>query len=117
MVIAVGHSVLGAIKGAEHWAGWAAGELQGGLGAAKPVYSELSFWAVPGGFAVPLLLLGLLAVGRAREGRPLPGYVGWALLAWAAFGAYVTFPLFGFFLVFVPAALFLLAAREARLAS
>ncbi|WP_143591574.1 DUF6463 family protein [Thermoactinospora rubra] len=112
VAIGLGHSALGTAMGRQHWAGWLAGDLHGGLGSPGAPESKLAFWAVPGGFAIPLILLGLLAVGRAREGRPLPRYVGWTLLAWAVFGAYVMFPTFGFFLVFVPAALFLLDGRS-----
>ncbi|MFI7439641.1 DUF6463 family protein [Nonomuraea indica] len=113
VAIGVGHSALVAAMTWRHWAGWMAGELHWGLGSPELPHSKLAFWAMPGSFAVPLILLGLMAVGRAREGRALPAYVGWVLLAWAVFGAYVLFPTFGFFLVLVPVALFLLDGRRA----
>lgn len=113
VAIGLGHSALVAAMTWEHWAGWIAGELHWGLGSPQMLQSKLAFWGMPGSFAIPLILLGLMAVGRAREGRALPAYVGWTLLAWAVFGAYVIFPTFGFFLVLVPATLFLLDGRRA----
>ncbi len=117
VAIGLGHSALGASMTWRHWAGWMAGDLHWGLGSPEMPESKLAFWAVPGSFALPLVLLGLMAVAHAREGRTLPRHVGLALLAWAVFGAYVCFPTFGFFLVFVPVALFLLDARRSRRAA
>ncbi|MFG3437262.1 DUF6463 family protein [Nonomuraea sp. NPDC047897] len=114
VAIGLGHSAITATMTWQYWAGWLAGTLHGGLGSPGMLESKLAFWAMPGSFTIPLILLGLLSVGRAREGRPLPSYVGWGLLAWAGFGAYVIFPAFGFFLALVPATLFLLDGRRAR---
>ncbi|SDM45343.1 hypothetical protein SAMN04489726_1700 [Allokutzneria albata] len=42
-----------------------------------------AFWFSPGSFGVPLLLLGSPVIRLARRGEPVPGWVGWGVLAWA----------------------------------
>ncbi|MGH8881192.1 MAG: DUF6463 family protein [Stackebrandtia sp.] len=111
VVIAIGHTVLLLTMSGGHVPGWLAGDLQWGIGTANGLASKVAYWSGPAGFPVPLLLLGLLAVGRAREGRAMPRYLGWTLLVWAAFNAYVGFPT-GFLLVFIPAVLFVWDARS-----
>ncbi|CAM3238489.1 DUF6463 family protein [Stackebrandtia soli] len=111
VAIGLGHSVIGLAVAGRHWPGWITGDLWWGIGSPGMLESKLAFWSVPGSFVVPLILLGLMAVGRAREGRALPGYVGWTMLTWAAFGAYIGFPT-GFLLVLVPATLFILDGRR-----
>lgn len=112
VAIALGHTAIGLAMTWRYWPGWLFGDLWSGLGAGGMLASKLSFWSGPGGFVVPLTLLGLLAISRAREGRPMPGYVGVVLAAWAVVAGYVTFP--SPFLLFVlPAVLFLLDTRRA----
>ena len=113
IVIGVGHSILGLTMGGGHLAGWLRGDMQWTIGGDTASASEVTYWAVPAGFPAPLILLGLLAVGRAREGRAMPGYVGWTLLAWAVVNGYANFPT-GFLLVFVPAGLLLWDTHRRR---
>lgn len=44
-----------------------------------------AFWITPGSFAVPLFVVGLLAVTAAREGRGMPRIVGWIFIVWGVF--------------------------------
>ncbi len=41
-----------------------------------------AFWSTPASFAVPLFLLGVVAVHSAREGRVMPRVTGWVLIPW-----------------------------------
>lgn len=42
-----------------------------------------AFWFSPGSFGVPLALLGSLVTWSAWRGHPVPGAIGWGLVAWA----------------------------------
>ena len=75
--------------------------------------TDAAFWALPGGFAVPLGLLGLLIRRQARQGTPPPAYLGWGLGAWALLASLLTEPS-GFPVVLVPAGMLVVAARRAR---
>ncbi|MBN6057757.1 hypothetical protein JYK22_37890, partial [Nonomuraea sp. RK-328] len=67
-----------------------------------------TFWALPGGFVVVLALLGLLVARAGRQGQPVPGYVGWAILAWGAFAVALIGPS-GFLFTAIPAGLLIAA--------
>ncbi|MGB2570986.1 hypothetical protein ACPFP2_21410 [Micromonospora citrea] len=84
-----------------YWGGWLAGGLRSGEGGDA---SLSVFWALPGSFVVPLVLLGLLVVRLGRRGERVPGYAGWALGGWAA-GCVLLIGPSGFLLGFVPAGL------------
>lgn len=43
-----------------------------------------AFWFSPGSFGVPLFLLGSLVLWTHRQGLRVPGWIGAALVAWAA---------------------------------
>lgn len=62
-----------------YWSEWLRGDLRAGEGSTESV---TVFWALPGGFAPVMLLLGMVLFGSARSGRPLPRYVGWGLGLW-----------------------------------
>ncbi|MEV1130770.1 DUF6463 family protein [Agromyces sp. NPDC049794] len=75
-----------------------------------------SFWISAGSFAVPLFVLGVLAVLSAREGRPMPRFVGWILILWGMFSASLM-PISGAWVFIVVGVLFLVdtwAARRGR---
>ncbi|GLZ77512.1 hypothetical protein Afil01_23190 [Actinorhabdospora filicis] len=116
IAIGAGHSVIGFAISAHVWPGWFTGDLHGTLFHSALSESELAFWSGPGGFPVPLILLGCLTIGRARKGEAMPRYVGWTLAAWAVFCSYIGFP-GGFLLFAIPVPLLLLDARRARRAS
>ncbi|WP_353963686.1 DUF6463 family protein [Streptomyces sp. NBC_00193] len=65
----------------------------------------------PGGFAVPLILLGLLLSHMARTNQEVPRYTGWVLAAWVALAAWILEPS-GFPLGLIPAALLILAPHH-----
>ncbi|MFI7416311.1 DUF6463 family protein [Nonomuraea sp. NPDC049684] len=96
------------------WAGWLAGDLRDGRADGE---SQAVFWALPGGFVVVLALLGLLVARAGRQGQPVPGYVGWAILAWGAVGVGLI-GMSGFITAIVPSGLLIaanvIAVRENR---
>ncbi|SHI64448.1 hypothetical protein SAMN05421803_101816 [Nocardiopsis flavescens] len=94
-----------------YWSEWLGGGLRSGEGGDA---SLSVFWALPGGFVVPLVLLGLLVARLGRRGGRVPAYVGWGLGLWAAGCALLIGPS-GFLLGLVPAGLLIaedLAARR-----
>lgn len=99
------------------WGDWLTGRLHGPAAIEDPANADslLLFWALPGSFTVPLILLGLLLVRMARTGQEVPRYVPWTLAAWVLVGGWILVPS-GFPLGLVPATLLLLAhrARPAR---
>ncbi|PSL01022.1 hypothetical protein CLV63_101501 [Murinocardiopsis flavida] len=84
-----------------YWGEWLTGGLRSGTGGEE---SLTVFWALPGGFVVPLVLLGLLVARMGWRGERAPAYVGWAVGGWAAACALLIGPS-GFLLGFVPAVL------------
>ncbi|MGW4502535.1 DUF6463 family protein [Micromonospora sp. NPDC004336] len=93
-----------------HWGEWLSGGLRSGEGGDA---SLSVFWALPGSFVVPLVLLGLLVARLGRRGERAPAYVGWALGGWAAGCALLIGPS-GFLLGFVPAGLLIAEDLLAR---
>ncbi|GAA3127542.1 hypothetical protein GCM10020001_056130 [Nonomuraea salmonea] len=84
---------------------WLAGDLRN---RAADSDSVATFWALPGGFVVVLVLLGLLVARAGRQGQHVPGYVGWVILAWGALAVSLIGPS-GFLLTAVPAGLLIAA--------
>lgn len=70
-----------------------------------------AFWITPGSFAVPLLVLGILAVFSARKGHRVPGALGWMLVIWGILCASVV-PLSGAWLFIVVGVLFVVGDRH-----
>ncbi|MEU8462403.1 DUF6463 family protein [Streptomyces sp. NPDC029003] len=106
------HAALFAVKSRSEWGGWLSGALHG----ADPdshAESLRLFWALPGGFAVPLILLGLLLSRMARTGHEVPRYVGWVLAGWVVLAGWILEPS-GFPLGLVPAMLLILASMTRR---
>lgn len=85
------HTALFAVESRSEWAGWLSGELRG---ADPDTHAETVrlFWALPGGFAVPLILLGLLLSRMARTGQEVPRYVGWVLAGWVVLAGWILGP-------------------------
>lgn len=106
------HTALFAVKSWSHWGGWLSGELRG---ADPDTHAETVrlFWALPGGFSVPLILLGLLLSRMARTGQQVPRYVGWTLAGWVVLAGWIL-GLSGFPLGLVPAVLLVLASKARR---
>ncbi|MFI6184258.1 DUF6463 family protein [Nonomuraea sp. NPDC051191] len=87
------------------WSSWLAGDLRDRVGGSD---SMVTFWALPGGFVVVLVLLGLLVSRAGRQGQHVPGYVGWALLGWAALAILLIGPS-GFLGALIPAGMLIAA--------
>ncbi|GAA4894219.1 DUF6463 family protein [Streptomyces coeruleoprunus] len=79
----------------------------------QSLQNKVTFWAGPGSFSVPLVLLGCLIWHLAGRGVPVPAGIGWAVAVWCALGGVlVPSPFYG---GIVAGLLIVLAARmEAR---
>lgn len=112
VVIGVVHIAFLAVKTWSRWGDWLGGELHGTAAIEDPANaaSLSGFWALPGSFAVPLILLGLLVTRMARTGQEIPRHLGWSLGAWVLLCAWILEPS-GFLLGLVPVTLLLLARR------
>lgn len=108
ILIAVAHTAVFARLAP--WASWFAGDLRDRTADSDSV---ATFWALPGGFVVVLVLLGLLVARAGRQGQHVPAYVGWGLLAWGAAGVSLIGPS-GFLSAAVPSALLIAAHITAR---
>jgi hypothetical protein len=72
--------------------------------------SQVVYWAGPGGFAIPQILVGWWVVWTARRRRRVPAFVAWGVLVWVL----VSLPPLGpnpSWLMLVPTGLLLYAAR------
>ncbi|WP_162802000.1 DUF6463 family protein [Ornithinimicrobium murale] len=105
VAIAVLHTLVFAFN--PHWGVWLEGMTR-----TAPLEGEAVtvFWALPGGFVVPLAMLGLLLVDAGRRGREVARHVGWVLLGWVLICFWIVGPS-GFLLGLVPAALLLWPRR------
>ncbi|WP_407839284.1 DUF6463 family protein [Streptomyces sp. DSM 116496] len=110
--IGLGHIAFLAAQTRSSWGDWLSGALHGRAAIEDPANADAlrTFWALPGSFAVPLILLGLLVVRMARTGQEVPRYLGWTLAAWVLLCGWILEPS-GFPLGLVPTALLLLAHR------
>jgi hypothetical protein len=96
------------------------GWLDRGLWAAVPLdlsdsggdlRNEVTFWAGPGSFAVPQVLLGCLIWHLAGRGVAVPAWLGWAVAVWSALGGVLLVPS-PYFAGVVAGALIIVAARN-----
>ncbi|MFB4290017.1 hypothetical protein ACBI99_20410 [Nonomuraea sp. ATR24] len=101
VVLGAGHLTLLALIAWDDITGWASRGLWAAVplaltgGAAPTVGSlqnEVTFWAGPGSFSVPLILLGCLIWRLAGRGVPVPAWAGWGLAAWCAVGGILLVP-------------------------
>ncbi|RVX41263.1 hypothetical protein EDD27_3762 [Nonomuraea polychroma] len=121
LVLGTGHLSLLALVAREHITGWA----DRGMWAAVPLaltdgdaaqtveslQNKVTFWAGPGSFAVPLILLGCLTWHLAGHGVALPAGIGWGLATWCALGGVLLVPS-PFFAGIISGALIIVAARK-----
>ncbi|MFL1377851.1 DUF6463 family protein [Nocardiopsis protaetiae] len=94
---------------------WAAVPLQldnTGLTVAE-LSNEVTFWAGPGSFSVPLVVLGALVWNLAGRGVAVPAWVGWVLAAWCLVSGILLVPS-PYFVGVVAGLLVVLAARRGR---
>ncbi|GAA5047134.1 hypothetical protein HNP84_000430 [Thermocatellispora tengchongensis] len=121
LVLGIGHPTLLALVAWDDISGWvdrgiwAAVPLvladEGAARTAEFLQNEVTFWAGPGSFAVPLILLGCLTWHLAGRGVAVPAAIGWGLAAWCAVGGVLLVPS-PFFAGIVAGALIIVAARQ-----
>ncbi|WP_433271513.1 DUF6463 family protein [Actinosynnema sp. CS-041913] len=120
LVLGAGHLSLLTLFAPEDIAGWA----ERGLWAAVPLgltddagptverlQNAVTFWAGPGSFSVPLILLACLVWHLAGRGVAVPAWVGWGLAAWCVVGGVLLVPS-PFFAGAVAGAFIVVAARK-----
>jgi hypothetical protein len=121
LVLGTGHLLLLTLFAWEDMASW----VDQGVWAAVPLaltnrgadqtvqslQNEVTFWAGPGSFAVPLILLGCLTWHLAGRGVAMPAGIGWGLAAWCFVGGVLLVPS-PYFAGTISGALIILAARK-----
>ncbi|MFC4908395.1 DUF6463 family protein [Actinomadura gamaensis] len=103
LLLRSGH-VLGDLLGDGWWASVPGKPDEKGPG------SQVIYWAGPGGFALPQIIVGWWIVHTARRERRIPSFVAWSVTAFVL----VSLPPLGFnpsWLMAVPAGLLLYAAH------
>jgi hypothetical protein len=93
---------------------WAAVPLTDGGAGDSPgesLANQLTFWAGPGSFAVPLILLGCLTWHLAGREVAVPAGIGWGLAAWCLVGGVLLVPS-PYFVGVVAGVLVVLASRR-----
>ncbi|MFD0887740.1 DUF6463 family protein [Streptosporangium algeriense] len=121
IVLGAGHLSVVVLTGWAQVADWA----RRGLWAAVPFFGaggdavqpletlrdKAVFWAGPGSFAVPLILLGCLTWHLAGRGVAVPAGIGWGVAVWSVLGGVLLVPS-PFFAGAVAGTLIVLAARK-----
>ncbi|WP_274564834.1 DUF6463 family protein [Streptomyces spiramyceticus] len=121
LVLGTGHLLLLTLFAWEDITGW----VDRGVWAAVPLaltdsgadqtveifQNQVTFWAGPGSFAVPLILLGCLTWHLAGRGVAVPAGIGWGLAAWCFIGGVLLVPS-PYFAGIISGALIILAARK-----
>ncbi|URM92401.1 DUF6463 family protein [Streptomyces sp. MRC013] len=118
-VLGAGHLALLVLLARESVAGWAERGVWAAVplleGAGGPTVESLrnegAFWAGPGSFSVPLVLLGCLVRHLAGRGVAVPAWTGWGIAAWCLLGGVLLVPS-PFFVGAVAGLLVVLAARR-----
>jgi hypothetical protein len=114
--LGAGHLSLLTLISWDQFTGW----FDRGLWAAVPLdlsdsgtdlRNEVTFWAGPGSFAVPLVLLGCLTWHLAGRGVTVPAGIGWAVAVWSALAGVLLVPS-PYFAGVVAGALVIAAARN-----
>jgi len=108
LVIFVLHTAVFALH--PWWTEWLAGPFRT---VEPPLDAAVQFWALPGGFVVPGILLALFILRAGRQGETVPLYVPIALGTWALACVWIIGPS-GFLLALVPTTLLLIADVRAR---
>ncbi|CCH30283.1 DUF6463 family protein [Saccharothrix espanaensis] len=117
VVLGAGHLVLLTVirwDGVAGWVtrgGWAAVPLFAPERTVAGLDNSATFWAGPGSFSVPLVLLGCLVWHLAGRGVAVPAGIGWGITAWCLVGGVLLVPS-PFFVGTVAGVLVVLAARK-----
>ncbi|WP_431957283.1 DUF6463 family protein [Nocardia lijiangensis] len=121
LVLGAGHLFLLALLAWDDVTGW----VDRGIWAAVPLaptdggddptveslQNEVTFWAGPGSFAVPFILLGCLIRHLAGRGVAVPAWIGWGLAAYCVVSGVLLVPS-PYFAGAVAGALVIVAARK-----
>ncbi len=111
IVICSVHIALFAVLSRDVAAGWLLGDFRTGSGT---LASEALFWALPGGFPLPMLVLASLILWLTRRGVAVPGFVGYGLTLWTVINIVIV-PASGFGTALIPCALLIWAdVRDRR---
>lgn len=107
------HLVFWSIVTYHSWNVWISGALWEYENPQTRTAFELNFefWALPGSFMIPLLLLGLLIAHAARMRNRLPRYLGWSLLLWVLICSIILEPS-GFPLGLIPVVILIMAQKK-----
>lgn len=99
IVLGAGHLSLLTLFASDAVTGWADRGLWAAVpldltdtGTTETLRNEVTFWAGPGSFAVPLILLGALIWHLAGRGVTVPAGFGWAVAVWCAVGGVLLVP-------------------------
>ena len=118
-VLGAGHLLFGAVIARDSFVGWAdrggwaavpLTSVGGDQSTVESLRNGVAFWAGPGSFAVPLILLSCLIWHLAGRGVTVPAAIGWALAAWCLLGGILLVPS-PYFAGVVAGALIIRAAR------
>lgn len=116
LVLGTGHLLLLTLlawQGITGWVDrgvWAAVPLVPADATVASLQNRVTFWAGPGSFAVPLILLGCLTWHLAGRGVAIPAGIGWGLAAWCFLGGVLLVPS-PYFAGIISGALIILATR------
>ncbi|MFC4336865.1 DUF6463 family protein [Salininema proteolyticum] len=107
------HLVAIGVLSTEHYGEWFSGALWmlPKEDFISPAGAAGAFWILPGSFAVPLFLLGLMLMAAPKQGMRVPASIGWFLGVWAVLGAAILFPT-PMILVLAPAVMIVVASNR-----
>lgn len=118
IVLGAGHLSLLTLFSLDSITGWADRGLWAAVpldltdtGTTESLRNDVTFWAGPGSFAVPLILLGCLIWHLAGRGVAVPAGFGWAVAVWSAVGGVLLVPS-PYFAGVIAGALVIAAARN-----
>ena len=120
VVLGAGHLALLSLMSGKVIAAWG----QRGLWATVPLGPETAptvdslinkvvFWAGPGSFSAPLILLGALTWQLANRGVAVPAAIGWGLAGWCIVGGVLLVPS-PFFVGAIAGILIVVASRKTK---
>lgn len=82
-------------------------------GSADQLQRAEAFWFSAGSFAVPFLILGILAVSSGRTGQRIPAPLGWTIVVWGIILGSLM-PVSGAWIIMLAGIFFVAGEREQR---
>ncbi|MFC4124296.1 DUF6463 family protein [Nocardia rhizosphaerae] len=89
-VVGAGHLLLGLVFSVDYFDEWLTFQLWGRWLEDTPEVN--GFWGVPGGFGLPLAIVGALVLWMNSNGIVPPAFLAWTVLAWGAVCAIIVEP-------------------------